>query len=402
MTGPQAAWPARIELPLQDVRSGVSGQGAFLKDTSQLEGFLHALGPESAPDRDWRDSVCYPRPYVAALQDVLVLPGSRLLFVGGIARSDELEMAHRVFALRPKSWDMELLPGPVLRFPPAPIAGEEIEAGVHLTGEHEANYFHWIGEVLPRLHLYESTATERDLPLLVSEGLHPNLYDLLDRVRAPGRPVLRLARERCHRVRRLVYPSDVSRVLDVYDRAPGLDTVYLPVALIADMAGAIRRTMESPAGGGPRRLFVRRSSTYRSLLNEPEIESLLAGEGFTSVEPGGLSVTEQVRLFADAEIVVGASGAAMANLLWCRAGAQVLVLHSDHPFKKYPYWDALARASGVRIGYLAGPRAHNVEGLFEAHDDFSIGPEELTAHIARLTGHAALPAGGAAAALQPL
>jgi capsular polysaccharide biosynthesis protein len=155
--------------------------------------------------------------------------------------------------------------------------------------------------------------------------------------------------------------------------------------------------MESPAGEGPKRLFVRRSSGYRKLLNEPEIETLLAGEGFAPVEPGGLSITEQVRLFSGAEIIVGASGAAMANLLWCRAGAQALVLHSDHPFKKYPYWDALARVSGAGIGYLAGPRAHNVEGLFEAHDDFSIRAQDLAARIAILVGRVAPPVDGAAA-----
>lgn len=112
-------------------------------------------------------------------------------------------------------------------------------------------------------------------------------------------------------------------------------------------------------------------------MNEPEIERLVTQKGFEVVDPGQLTIKEQIGIFSQCEAVVGPSGAAMANMLWCRPGTRIIILHSDHPFKKYPYWDALARACEAQITYLAGPRAHNVTGIFEAHDDFNINPEEL-------------------------
>ena len=107
-------------------------------------------------------------------------------------------------------------------------------------------------------------------------------------------------------------------------------------------------------------------------MNEAEIEKYLVERGFLSIDPGELSIKAQVELFGQADIVIGPSGAAITNIVWCRDQTKVLVLHLDHPFKKYPYWDALARVSGAHISYLPGPRAHNVMGLFEVHDDYSI------------------------------
>jgi hypothetical protein len=371
-----ATEPTREQRPLRDVRSGVA---SFVRTSAEVENFLSSLGKPSAVDRAWGKSPCNPHAYIGELHGVLVLPGSRVLLDRqGHARSDELEFAFRRLALRPKRWDMELETGPVLRFTRPPLAGTPQPAGIHLTGEHEPNYFHWVSELLPRLHLYQlMLPAETETPVLVSSGLHQNLLELLRLVCSPGRPIRQLDREQAHPVARLVYPSDVSRILDVYHRAPGMDTTFLHVGLLRDMASRIKRAFPGLSGGGRRRLFLRRGSSYRRLLNEAELQQFLVARGFTAVDPGELSVGEQVQLFADADLIVGPSGAAMTNMLWCRPGTRVVVLHSDHPFKKYPYWDALARAAGVTVKYVAGPRAHNVQGLFEAHDDYSVPTETV-------------------------
>ncbi|RZI61017.1 MAG: glycosyltransferase family 61 protein [Rubrivivax sp.] len=371
-----AADPPPEERPLRDVRSGVA---SFVRSSAEVEAFLSSLGEASAVDRAWAASPCNPQAYIGELRDVVVLPGSRILLDRqGQARSDELEFAFRRLSLRPKRWDMELAPGPVLRFTQPPLSGTLQPAGIHLTGEHETNYFHWVSELLPRLHLYQRMLPdETETPLLVSSGLHPNHIELLRLVCSPGRPIRQLEREQAHSVTRLLYPSDVGRILDVYDRAPGMDTTFLHVGLLRDMASRIKRAVPPPSPGARRRLFLRRGGSYRRLLNEAELEQFLVAQGFAAVDPGELSVHEQVRLFGEAELIVGPSGAAMTNMLWCRPGTRVVVLHSDHPFKKYPYWDALSRAAGVAVSYVSGPRAHNQQGLFQAHDDYSVPTETV-------------------------
>lgn len=364
---------SKTTAPLMDVWSVATQNGWITVDQDTVEHYLQALGNISPLDMGWRGSASNPHPYVATLENVTLIPGSKILIDGkGNALSDEMEAGFRTFELRPKRWDMELSDGPCLSFTPLPLADEIIPVGVHLMGEHEANYFHWMTEVLPRIYLYLKLTREEDTQLLVSDGLNDNLYELLRIICGTERVIKRLKSGSSYRVSRLVYPSDVSRIFDVYDRAPSLETTYLPVNLLGDMIRTMKMAIGPDAGTGGKRVYVKRVSTYRALLNDAEIENFLVDNGFISVDPGQLSIREQVELFAQADIVIGPSGAAMTNMVWCREQTRVLVLHSDHPFKKYPYWDALARVAGAQISYLSGPRANNVQGLFEAHDDYRI------------------------------
>ena len=369
---PETCWP------LSDVRKYAATRGTILKSGGDIQALMETFGPVLQDDLDWKTSPCYPAPYIAKLKRVWILPGSKILLSpDGRALSDEVEFGFRVFGFRPKLWNLEVTEGPFLNFESPPHDPIMIPAGIHLTGEHEANYFHWIVEVLPRLFLCEKMLTDKQVPILVSDGLHENLYALLNIIRSPERPVLTMKTDRYYSVASLIYPSDLTRILDTYDRAPGNDTTYLPVALLRAMKTEIKSVINVRLSRFGKRIYVKRNSSYRKLLNEPEIEELLSGLGFVTVDTGELSIEEQLGVFADCELIVGPSGAAMANMLWCRPETRIVILHSDHPFKKYPYWDALARACELRIAYLAGPRAHTITDMFQAHDDFTINPGEL-------------------------
>lgn len=368
----------RERRPLHDVRGYVASSGTLLMNGDEIEALIETFGPVLQVDLDWKDSPCFPTPYIAELMGVSIIPGTKILLnAEGNALSDELEFGFRLFGQRPKLWDMEITDGPSLNFEMLPSESGVISSGIHMTGEHEINYFHWIVEVLPRLFLCEKLLIDTEIPILVSEGLHDNLYALLDIIRAPKRAVLKLPRDRHHRVARLIYPSDLTRILDTYDRAPGKDTTYLPVALLREMAVGIKSALDATTSRSGKYIYVKRNSSYRRLLNQPDIESLLTEKGFDVVDPGRRTLVEQIRIFSQAETIVGPSGAAMANILWCRPGTRLIVLHSDHPLKKYPYWDALARVCDAQVTYLSGPRAHNITGIFETHDDFIINPSEL-------------------------
>jgi capsular polysaccharide biosynthesis protein len=374
--------PLYATRPLASVYDYAVANAQVMAQNAAMDALTEDSGSISALDAAWKSSPCYPRPYIAELDDVVVVPGSSILLTDADqALSDEIEQSFRVFGLPPKLIDIKTLNGPRLCMDLDGISTQTIARGIHLTKEHETNYFHWIVEILPRLFLLEQLPIDKRIPILVSEGLHDNLYALLDDVRDPARPVVKLQTSTHYRVRHLLYPSDLSRILDVYDRPPSTDTTYLPVDLLRAMVNVVKNAHAPISNHGGKRLFLRRGSTYRRLLNEAEIEQALVMRGFEAIDLNALSVDTQIHLFSQAEIVVGASGAGMTNILWCNPSARILVLHSDHPFKKYPYWDALARVSGARIDYLAGPRAFNVVNKYEAHDDYRIALQGLIDHL---------------------
>jgi capsular polysaccharide biosynthesis protein len=48
------------------------------------------------------------------------------------------------------------------------------------------------------------------------------------------------------------------------------------------------------------------------------------------VEPGRMSFEEQVRIFAQAKIIVGAHGAGLTNVVWAAPGAELLEFMPEH------------------------------------------------------------------------
>jgi capsular polysaccharide biosynthesis protein len=74
-----------------------------------------------------------------------------------------------------------------------------------------------------------------------------------------------------------------------------------------------------------KRVFIsRKDSTHRIMLNEDEVFSLFEQHGFKSYVLGQMSFLEQVALFAQAEIIIGAHGSGLANLIFAKPGTQVI------------------------------------------------------------------------------
>ena len=114
-----------------------------------------------------------------------------------------------------------------------------------------------------------------------------------------------------------------------------------------------------------RRLFISRGGhPARRLENEAELIAHARRHGYEVVEPQHLDLAGQARLFHGAASVVGVKGAALANLLFCPAGAACLVL-SPGDFPDPFFWD-LASHAGVTYAELFGrltgrdrPQSHN-------------------------------------------
>jgi capsular polysaccharide biosynthesis protein len=90
--------------------------------------------------------------------------------------------------------------------------------------------------------------------------------------------------------------------------------------------------LAAPIPPGPyRKLFVRRIPGWREgrlLRNEEAMAERLAATGFHVIEPGSLSLEEQISLFKGADHVAGSLGAGMTNIAFCRPGTNVALLSS--------------------------------------------------------------------------
>jgi capsular polysaccharide biosynthesis protein len=75
------------------------------------------------------------------------------------------------------------------------------------------------------------------------------------------------------------------------------------------------------------KLIIIRQSGQRNILNRDQLVAAAQAQGFLAVEPEKLSFMQQVELFRSASVIVGPTGAWLANLLFIRKGVKVKVLY---------------------------------------------------------------------------
>lgn len=230
---------------------------------------------------------------------------------GGMIGTDGALYNATVGEARHGSGDLSAIPGlgdNASRFTP-PESAPVLESGaVFLPWGATFNYGHFVIDALPSLLALEQVGLLDALPI-VAPKLSPWQRDLIalafpDRaVTEVDAPVVRL--------RQAAFATSMDHFL------------HHPNGLLADLA---RRVLErAPAGEGRRRVYLsRRGQSMRVMVGEAAFERALAARGFTVVRPETLGAAEQVALMRDAEVVVGASGAALANAVFLSRGARVV------------------------------------------------------------------------------
>jgi capsular polysaccharide biosynthesis protein len=107
---------------------------------------------------------------------------------------------------------------------------------------------------------------------------------------------------------------------------------------------------------GERRLFItRKDAPSRRLLNEDEVFAAFRGAypGLQRVSMSGMSLSEQVTLFANAQLVVGAHSQSFRNLLYCAGALTVqLVPGTRSADNEYVPW----ATNYERLGLIYGNR----------------------------------------------
>ena len=125
----------------------------------------------------------------------------------------------------------------------------------------------------------------------------------------------------------------------------------------------------------PSRIFLRRNSGVRRLVNSDAIEALLVNRGFTVVEPEKLSFAMQVQLFRQAEIIVSPTGAALANVIFSGAETQIAILIHRQEDMSYWYWQNIACACAKTVNYIFGRSQY--KGEQGIHANFYVSPQAV-------------------------
>ena len=261
-----------------------------------------------------------------------------------------------------------------------PSSPTVIPEGILLGGRNDANWFHWLIEYLPRL-IQAAGQIDESVPVLISERVPASGVEALRSL--TFRPIIVLEAARAHTINSLHLLAPAVQILDT-TKVPWGDGLSMNAPALRDL----RRAFGLSEGTNPRRrVFLRRKSQHRGLLNEIEISRVAERLGLEIVEPGSMTFAQQLDLFSNAELVAGAGGAVMANYLMMAKDSRVIALTSRGLFD-FALPAAIPAAAGAHFSYVTGESTTRLEDADDRnqwliHSSYTVSAATFERHLAR-------------------
>lgn len=322
------------------------------------------------------------------------LPKSSVFSEHGIVLSNRSEIFNE-FA---HGWSSNERSAPAYSSPFATFSVRpRVVSGVHavLSVEGSASHYHWLLQLLPRIHLLSDIKDYIDF-FIVPSTMSATQEECLRFLGIGSEKLVRLGRGEKIYCDKLFVPtipqaygalprwviSFLRAVFGVRDEG-GFD----PHSDVPAISDGVRRTrqpcsseshgeslsramsVESERGSvsgvgntrvGLRKLFLARSPTgLRAIENEMEVRDLMVRNGYEIVDGAGLTILDQARLMAQARVVVGAHGAALTNLVFA-TNAKVLEIFAPS-FTPYETFYSLSHKLGHEYWWMIADESDEPE-----------------------------------------
>ena len=186
---------------------------------------------------------------------------------------------------------------------------------ITLTSHHQSNYFHWLFDVLPRVHL--ANIADVGAARYYVEYAHDFQKESLELVGIHADAVIEARHNPIIQANTLFIPS----YPEAFTGIPPWSCGFLRSSLLVEC----RRRASYLAHSQAKKIYLsRRDAKTRRLTNESDLIDLLVHYGFTVLEPGHMSIARQVLAFGEADVVIGTHGSGLANIVFCQKGTTVI------------------------------------------------------------------------------
>jgi hypothetical protein len=256
-------------------------------------------------------------------------------------------------------------------FPPPPTVIDD-RLGV-LATRGDSNYYHFLFDVLPRLALLEQAATIEQPVRWYAPMAIGFQRELLDLIGIEPDKVLDSSTSTHIQAAELI----VASLPDAHLRTPPWTVDFLRRRLLPFDAKRVPGKCIYVTRG--------RQRNSRIVVNETEVLNALSRFDFQVVDPGRMSVVEQIRAFAEAELIVAPHGAALANLAFASPGAAVIELLAPD-FVQGCYWKLAGCVPGLQYRYLIGNgRQSSPDRMRGVASDINVDVTALTTMLDQLS-----------------
>jgi len=320
----------------------------------------------------------FPSIYIAKLDKAKVYSGTNLIFLKNSVICHDLynfrqdytsEELHGIHTLSCNFTRLARSNKPTLK-------EINIEEAASFNDACASNYAHWLTEVLPRIPVFCSTEQYKNVPLIVDAGLHPNIIESLKLIAGLGRKIIYQETAIVINVERLYVTSVCGYVpfglRDVKFDHCSPHGMFSPQSFELLRKNVLPYTKKVSFEKEYKKIYFCRNSQARGFLNAKEIESIILRKGYEAVYPEKLSFLKQVALMNKAESVIGASGSAMANLIFSPSSTKCTIFVTKVKGVRYWYWKNMLGSKENIYLVLGKPTEIN-----NIHSDFTVNPKYI-------------------------
>lgn len=228
---------------------------------------------------------------------------------------------------------------------------ENIDAAINLCGLAATNYYHLTFEILSRYGYVKDYLDDGSIPVLIDAGIqkYPQFVELVKYIIGERQVVYVPEYKRIHCNKLIQTSMNTWMPMNVRKK----NDFRISDNLIAKSAvDNIREaTTNYRLEKGNKKIFIsRKNASLSRVINEAEVAELFKQNGFEIICTEDLSYKEQVELFSSASCIVGASGAALTNLVYCKPGA---VFGCIIPMKyEFCIYSSIAHMVGCSVLFL--------------------------------------------------
>jgi hypothetical protein len=250
---------------------------------------------------------------------------------------------------------------------------EKIEKAIWMGGCASYNYYHFFYEFAMKFILLNKINIPEDIPVYMDQICFdiPQFKELFDIMNIKKYPLIAVSKNYSYIAKKLYYINCPHIIPPNFidDNDIRFKDMQFDISGLKELRDYL--LPYSSKNSFPKKIFIsRRNASGLRTFNEEEIIALLTEFGFEVVFPEKLSFRDQIALFNQAEIIIGGSGAAFTNILFCNEQCKCFVLaKSCLPLSIF---STIAHIVGADLRYITEEATNKNIQLQSIHDPFNI------------------------------
>lgn len=231
---------------------------------------------------------------------------------------------------------------------------------ISLLKEHSQNYYHWMTEIMPRVIFVSKKISENNyvyiiknkkIIFLIDDGIPSQCLEALKYCINLEYTIKVIPKNQLVSCTNLLYCSAFWQSLDnTTGKMPNPSEFFLDKYALELVHDAIHKTINLERKEPFRKIYLQRKpSQMRTIVNNDEVERFMINSNYEIIDTAELSFLEQVTLFSQAKIVIGASGATFTNILYMQPNTVAIIFYPSHPATNHGIFQPLADTAGVKL-----------------------------------------------------